>query len=153
MNRPRKFATLTAVIAAGLLTITSSAVGTASATPLSPDTGGPENETRVSEVYPGCEVFFDTPRVVDGKVRFTGGAKCSDSAPAEVQWLVIWLEPDNNAPYDEWFGERTGSAKSHSASSTVPCVSGHYQGTLFASVYGNKGVDQIWVDREATITC
>ncbi|PZG53985.1 hypothetical protein C1I98_04990 [Spongiactinospora gelatinilytica] len=54
------------------------------------------------------------------------------------------VEPDNNAPYDEWFGERAGSAKSHSASSTVPCVSGHYQGTLFASVHGNKGGDQIW---------
>ncbi|RBQ15965.1 hypothetical protein DP939_32115 [Spongiactinospora rosea] len=107
----------------------------------------------MSEVYPGCEVFFDTPHVVDGKVRFNGGAKCSESAPATVDWLVIWLEPDNDAPYDEWFGERTGPAKSHSASSTVPCVSGHYQGTLFASVNGNKGVDQIWVDREATITC
>ncbi|RSN15497.1 hypothetical protein DMB42_01240 [Nonomuraea sp. WAC 01424] len=145
MNRLRTFAVLATATTAAVLSITSIGVASAALQP--------PYETRPSEVYPGCEVFFDTPHVVDGKIRLTGGAKCDQSAPATVDWLVIWLEPNNDAPYYEWFGERTGSEKSHSASSTVPCVSGDYHGTIFASVFGDKGVEQIWVDRNATITC
>ncbi|MER7211610.1 hypothetical protein ABT340_31535 [Streptosporangium sp. NPDC000239] len=151
MNRLRTFTMVAGAIVAALVSVTPS--GTASAAPSSSGLAQSGSGVQVSEVYPGCEVFFDDPHVVDGKVRFNGGARCSESAPATVDWLLVWLSPQNDAPYDEAVGEGNGPEKSHSASSTVPCVDGTYQGTVFASVFGNKGVDQMWVDREVTVDC
>ncbi|MFI0419160.1 hypothetical protein [Spongiactinospora sp. 9N601] len=138
MRSIRKSTMLAASIAAGLLTILP---------------GGVANAAPVSESYPECELFFDAPRVINGKVGFTGGAKCPPTSSANVTWLMVWLTPHHDAPYKEWVGEKRGAAKTHTAGSTVPCVSGKYQGSVFASLYGDKGVDHITVDTTATITC
>ncbi|MDF5758171.1 hypothetical protein [Spongiactinospora sp. TRM90649] len=149
MNRLRTSATAAAAIIISLVGITSTGTANAASAPLSQ----PGSGTEVSTKYPGCEVSYEDPQVVNGKVRFTGTARCAESAPATVDWLVIWLTPRNDAPYEEWFGDEAGSKKSHSASSTVPCVSGTYQGSIFASLYGDEGGEHVWVDREVTITC
>ncbi|RBQ15084.1 hypothetical protein DP939_37420 [Spongiactinospora rosea] len=138
MRSIRKSTMLAASIAAGLLTILPAGVA---------------NAAPAGETYPECELFFDQPSVVDGKVRFTGGAKCASDTSANVGWLLVWLTPHHDAPYKEAVGEKRGRAKTLTANSTVPCVSGNYQGSVFATVTGDKGVEHLKVDTTVPITC